>query len=158
MSVEAIVWALGCTDVRGTDKLVLIGLANHADPHGHNCWPAVSTLAKYASVTKRNVQRSLARLEESGFISVEHNRGGTSDTPSDRRPNRYTLNLSTGVAEVTPRGVARVTQRGGACDTHGVADAPLEPSLNHQRTARTVKARSTFLPGTGWIQSEGVEK
>ena len=153
MSVEAIVWALSRTDVKGTDKLVLIGLANHADPHGQNCWPAVSTLAKYASVTKRNVQRSLARLEASGHISVEHNRGGTSDTPSDRRPNRYTLNLSTGVAPVTPRGVARPPQRGGACDTHGVADAPPEPSLNHQRTARTVKECSTFLPGTGWIQS-----
>ena len=150
MSVEAIAWALRRQDVRGTDKLVLIGLANHADPHGRNAWPAVSTLSVYASVDKRNVQRALSRLEDAGLIAVERNAGGNHDTPSDRRPNRYTLSMD-GVAPVSPRGVTPPRERGGACITRGVADAPPEPSLNHPRTARGRGDGFTFLPGTGWI-------
>ena len=150
MSVEAISWALRRQDVRGTDKLVLIGIANHADPHGGNAWPAVATLAQYASVDKRNVQRAIARLEDAGVGVVERNAGGNHDTAPDRRPNRYRLAMG-GVApapprdetpppdrgdgSATPRDGAPATPRGGACVATGVAHAPPEPSLNHPSTS-----------------------
>lgn len=150
MSVEAIAWALRRQDVRGTDKLVLIGLANHADPHGRNAWPAVSTLAVYASVDKRNVQRALTRLEDAGLVAVERNAGGNHDTPSDRRTNRYTLSMD-GVAPVPPRGVTPPRERGGASAIPRGGAGATRTVPKTIKEPRSTDNGFTFLPGTGWI-------
>jgi hypothetical protein len=44
MSVEAMAWALR-VPIGGSAKVVLLGLANHADPDGGQAWPCVDTLA-----------------------------------------------------------------------------------------------------------------
>ena len=127
MSVESISWALRVQDLTPTDKLVLIGIANHDGDGGS--WPAVSTLAMYAGVSERTVQRAIAALQQRGLINVETNAGGTMHTRNDRRPNFYTINRPRhGVTSTTPRqenGVTPVTSRGD------IAVSP-EPSLNHQ--------------------------
>ena len=47
MSVESISWALRVQELTPTDKLVLIGIANHDGDGGS--WPSIATLAMYAA-------------------------------------------------------------------------------------------------------------
>lgn len=89
VSVEAIAVVLHHSKARGTDKLVLLGIANHAGDGGS--FPKVETLAKYANVTERAVQTSIAKLVKTGELLVERNAGGTRRTRPDARPNLYTL-------------------------------------------------------------------
>jgi DNA-binding GntR family transcriptional regulator len=74
MSVESMAIALHHSRAKGTAKLVLIGIANHDGDGG--AWPSVDTLAKYAGVHRRNVQRALQQLEELHEIEIVRNGGG----------------------------------------------------------------------------------
>jgi hypothetical protein len=135
MSIESVSWALnydGPQNLSQTQKLVLIGIANHDGDGG--AWPAIATLARYAAVGERSVQRAIKDLEILGLVTVETNGGGTLTTRNDRRPNRYILNRHGVTQDVTPS-----ESRGDSGDTHGVtlgaergdtAMSP-EPSMNH---------------------------
>lgn len=69
MSIEALTVVLNHSQAKGTDKLVLIGIANH---HGESgAWPSVQTLAGYANLSERRVQQSITKLRELGELSVE---------------------------------------------------------------------------------------
>lgn len=132
VSVEAMTWALDVTEVRGTEKLVLLGIANHADKHGGNAWPSVETLARYAGVHERGVQRAIEALIQRGLVVRHLNAGGSRKQRPDRAPNLYELDLSRGGARATPlptHGVARGTARGGAQRANGVVHAPPKPSI-----------------------------
>lgn len=87
MSVEQLAVVLHHSNARGTDKLVLVGIANHAGDGG--AWPAVATLARYANVKPRAVQSSLARLVESGELRRYVQAGGLQGWADYTRPNRY---------------------------------------------------------------------
>ena len=60
MSIESIAVCLHHSRATGTDKVVLLGIANHDGDGGS--WPAIATLAKYANVNERNTQKSIERL------------------------------------------------------------------------------------------------
>lgn len=129
------VWALDCQDVAGADKLVLIGIANHADTQGRNAWPSVDTLSRYASVTRRSVQRSISNLTERGLLLVYPNEGGTRRTAADKRPNLYELiGMQTGATSAspgsTPRGDADV-RAGRRARPSGVTCTSPEPSITN---------------------------
>lgn len=111
----------------GTDKLVLLGVANHDGDGGS--WPSIATLARYANKSESAVVRSLRRLETMGELVTHRNGGGTHRTRSDRRPNRYEITISTGGRHGVASTPGRVVSRGGVCDVHGVAPTPPEPSL-----------------------------
>lgn len=87
MSVEALAAVLHHSKASGTDKLVLLGIANHAGDGG--AWPTVATLARYANTTERTVRRSLGKLVQLGELAVHRQAGGTSDRRPHERPNRY---------------------------------------------------------------------
>lgn len=87
MSVEKIAAVLHHSRSAGTDRLVLIGIANHEGDGG--AYPAVGTLAKYANCSERTVQRSIKALVEMGELRVKVQGGGDEDWRKDRRPNRY---------------------------------------------------------------------
>ncbi|MDX3188641.1 helix-turn-helix domain-containing protein [Streptomyces sp. MN03-5084-2B] len=101
MSIEAISWALNQapipTDRRDASSLamVLVGLANHADPDGRNAFPSNATLTRYTRLSERsvrNILRELTTLEliqpsDPGIVAAYISR-------ADRRPNGYDLNLS----------------------------------------------------------------
>lgn len=95
MSVESLALVLHHADgVQGTDMVVLIGIANHDGDGG--AWPSVATLAKYASVGERQVQKSLARLCDAGVIVRHLQEGGTARSHEHKwlRPNLYTIELT----------------------------------------------------------------
>lgn len=72
---------------KGTDKLVLLGIANHYGDGG--AWPTVATLARYANATERTVQRSLSNLVKLGELGIDRQAGGTHHMKDSERPNRY---------------------------------------------------------------------
>lgn len=91
MSAEALAIALNHSRSSGTAKVVMIGIANHDGDGGS--WPSVATLARYANVTSRNVQKALDVLERLGEIRRMVQKGGTHLTADDRRPNLYQVLL-----------------------------------------------------------------
>lgn len=91
MSVEALAIALNHSRASGTAKIVMIGIANHDGDGG--AWPSIATLARYANVDERSVQRSLDRLERLGEIRRHRQKGGTHLTSDARRPNLYEVLL-----------------------------------------------------------------
>lgn len=132
MSVQAMAWVLECSRATGSDRLVLLAIANHASKEGGEAWPSIPLIAAEARVSERTVSRSLIRLAALGELEVV--RGGGRG-PNQYRPNLYSLPaISTGMTDGHPSGMTDATNRG---DKHGksgvtlVADKPsLEPSGN----------------------------
>ncbi|MFI6819704.1 helix-turn-helix domain-containing protein [Micromonospora sp. NPDC050187] len=70
---------LATRDLRGTDRLVVLAIAAHADTTG-DAWPSVQTIADYVGVSERTVQRSLARLVNLGRLVWRHVAGRATRT------------------------------------------------------------------------------
>ncbi|MDX8151116.1 helix-turn-helix domain-containing protein [Patulibacter brassicae] len=68
MSVQAISYVLDHSEARGSDRLVLIALANHAGAEHAECWPSVPLIASEARVSERTAQYALRALEKHGRI------------------------------------------------------------------------------------------
>lgn len=92
MSVESLAAVLHHSRAKGTAKLVMVGIANHDGDGG--AYPSVSTLARYANVDPRNVQRSIDKLVSLGELAVHVQQGGTIATPEHERTNRYDVLVS----------------------------------------------------------------
>lgn len=89
MSVEAITIALHHSRAKGSDKLVLLGIANH---HGDNgAYPSLETLGRYSGVSQRSVRRSIQELQKLGEIVVYVNGAPTS---GQYKPNLYYFTLA----------------------------------------------------------------
>jgi hypothetical protein len=102
MSIESMSLALNLVDDRltPTDKLLLVGIANHDGDGG--AWPSMATLARYCGIEVRSVRKRLAFIEELGYVRREVGAGGTSKTPDHSRPTLYHLHLAPPVLGDTP--------------------------------------------------------
>ena len=141
MSIESIAICLHHSKSAKTDKLVLLGIANHDGDGG--AWPSVATLAKYANCSERHVQRAVANLVELGEVTIEKQRGGNDKTRPDRRPNLYKVLVRCpaecdgssqhrlrGDADDTPQiGATKDEERGDISSDNGVTPVSPEPSL-----------------------------
>ncbi len=76
MAIDVItaVVKLAPATVNPSERLVLLVLAWHANKHGLNAWPAVSTIARETSLTRRAVQKVLRRLLSKGLVFVDSTR------------------------------------------------------------------------------------
>ena len=70
MSLKASAWAWDQA-IPGTQKLVLLALADYAGRDNASAWPSVTTLAERCSIAERTVGRALMSLQESGLIEIE---------------------------------------------------------------------------------------
>jgi hypothetical protein len=100
MSIEAIRWALNTAPIprnrRDASSLavVLIGLANHADPDGRNAFPSLATLARYTRLSERSIRYALRALEDLKLIeNSDPEIVAAYVKRADRRPNGYDLAL-----------------------------------------------------------------
>lgn len=145
MSSAAIAWAADARNygpMPAGAMLVLIQLADHADPSGRHAFPSIERIAVRSGMTARNVQRHIATLRELGLIVlgdqrlVQHIRG-------DKRPIVYDLDLSYkpprgDASDTPPRGDASDTppsSRGDAHVANGVT--PTSPKPNTELTTPT---------------------
>jgi len=137
--------------VKDGELLILLALSDYADDDG-NCYPAVSTLADKARMTKRNAQRCLRSLAEMGLLKIDENSG-------PKGCNRYVVlvaNLSLKPAEKVKSGDDKLSpynpaDGGDICDTGGVTSATggddahvtrtvIEPSLEPSRERERASA------------------
>ena len=133
MSVEAVGYVLRHFPQGGVAKLVMIGIANHAGDGG--AWPSVATLAEYACVSDRTVQRALARLEGDGWIVRHPNAGGSHRTDPRHRPTLYEL-LWTRFPQGVTAGVTPGPFRGDSPVLQGVTAGVTRTVLNHPDKTR----------------------
>ena len=71
MSWSALAWASKQKTGNGTNKLVLIALANYADDN-NSCFPSYKTLIILTELSQRTIARSLKQLEENSFITIKY--------------------------------------------------------------------------------------
>lgn len=89
MSIEAMAVVLHHSTAKGTDKVVMLGIANHDGDGG--AYPAIATLARYSNVSDRAVQDAIARLVEAGELVVHVKGGGVVESDPRYRTNRFEL-------------------------------------------------------------------
>tara|TARA_R110000822_G_scaffold14484_5_gene50916 strand:+ start:646 stop:1335 length:690 start_codon:yes stop_codon:yes gene_type:complete len=135
MSAEATTAVLHHSKSEGSSKLVMWGIANHHSDSG--AWPAIATLAKYASVSERRVQQIIRGLATMGEIRIDE-QGGFG---AHYKTNRYwiliqcpkdcdgSLQHRTGVKS-GDSGVKSGDMRGEAQGHSGVKPVSPEPNKN----------------------------
>lgn len=118
-------------DLPTTKKMLLLAIADHSDDEGNNAWPSKARLAKKVGVEPNRIRTLLRELEMAGWIKTHKQRGGTLNTPTDRRPNLYSIIMDRGLAQEPPlekgdRGLPRDAPRGLPHDApRGLAQEPL---------------------------------
>ncbi|TCN49153.1 helix-turn-helix protein [Rhodococcus sp. SMB37] len=169
MSIEAITWTLEHAAIPSPTPpgmpsapaltLVLLGLANHASRNGDDAYPSVRTLARYARMSERQVQRCLSTLVELELITRgDQERVAATISREDRRPICYNLCMPRGDAPSprpksrgdmrVPDGVTAEHERGDAHVTRTVLeprDKPAAPSRT-EPPARTAPAAQQQHP------------
>ncbi|MDX1545607.1 MAG: helix-turn-helix domain-containing protein [Rhodothermales bacterium] len=97
MSYQAVKYVLRHSRARGSARLVLVAIAEHADETGGRAWPSTETLAELANVSERMVRKNLRELESLGELTVHYKSG-------PHGCNLYTISLSAKPAEATTPG------------------------------------------------------
>lgn len=94
MSLNVIAWVLEFSPTVGTDKVVLLTLADRAHHDGTDAYPGIKLLARFANVEERTVQDALKRLELGGHITVRFQGGKVKGIARDKQPNAYAVAMS----------------------------------------------------------------
>ena len=87
MSIMAMTWAWGLTDLDQSQTLVLLALADAANDEGV-CWPSQVEIGRKARLKDRAVRNQIRSLEAAGLLSVSRRA-----TPQGRKTNVYRLNI-----------------------------------------------------------------
>lgn len=139
MSVRVMSWVFHHSRATGSDRLVLLAIADSANDHGSEAWPSIGRIAAKAGVDRRTVTRSLGRLIDMGELEkVRHGgltaRGGVSNSYRITMPDYAKQGPSAPRGEMPPPGAtcpevgATTTERGGE-----VPPNPSRDTRNHPR-------------------------
>ncbi len=74
MSIEATKAVWLHSKAQGTDKLVLLAIADFCNSGGE-AWPGINRLAEMAGIKRRQLRRSLCKLESFGELKIVRNKG-----------------------------------------------------------------------------------
>lgn len=142
MSVHATAWVYSSApeDLKPSEMLTLLVLADHANSETGTAYPSVKRLATHARLGESTVRAALIELCDRGII--EMTRESTPKTAAFYRFTQLRGAGSAGVQDLAPRGADIST--GGVQDLapRGAGSAP-EPLGNHNGN------RTTPLPPTG---------
>jgi hypothetical protein len=123
MSVEAMNYVLELeifddgTRLGVAQKLVAVILADAHNRHSRRAWPSIDLIARKAGVSKRQVQRILAEMEERGLVQRIR-----PTMPGRGQANSYNFPAIDSISELAPTQLTRVKAK-VACP----AAAELEP-------------------------------
>lgn len=70
MSIEVMSWVWKKSKATGTDKFVLLAIADNAWDDGSNAWPSVATISRKTGLSTRTVQRCIQNLHDIGELST----------------------------------------------------------------------------------------
>ena len=91
MSIEALSMVLNHSKAIGSQKVVLLGIANHLGPDANEgAWPSQKRLADYSNMSERGVQKCIDKLVTSGELKVEVAAG---HSRNQYKPNRYWITI-----------------------------------------------------------------
>lgn len=127
-------------------KLVLLKLADCADDQGGNAFPSVGALADSCSMGRRTVQRTLAELQDGGYLAVQASAQG-------HRPTIYVVKVGPQGAPITApdRGAKLAPRQNGAAppaaERGATGDTPGAPSAT-SCTDPSVQDPSVPIQGT----------
>jgi hypothetical protein len=91
MSVSAIAWAWN-TELKPTEKIVLLALCDHVNDENGKCWPSITHLQKKTGLSRPSVWKSINRLIEKGLVE----RCGIGSSGST---TTYRVNVGNGVTQ-----------------------------------------------------------
>lgn len=141
-------WVFEHSQSQGSARLVLLAIADRADEDGHDAWPSLAWLASKAKVSERTVRRALRELEAMGELRTGRQRGGSTYTRPDRRPNAYQIvmkaredNGGTDCPVDTPRGDNN-DRTGGQMRPDGGSLVSAYTSFNHPDPSAAAAAPS----------------
>ncbi len=154
---------------KGSELLVLLAIADHADESGH-AYPGIARLAKKARIDERSVRRAIKALERIGEIRAD--RGG------GRKSSRYWVltNLTNDSLSphpgqsVTPGVTPAPPQPGRQCQgSPDIAVSPepsYKPHPTHKEGAHARGVEGTKLPAgfdisedvKAWAASKGIDR
>lgn len=136
MSIQAVAWVLEHSTTTGSDRLVLIAIANHVDSTGW-CWPSIPAIAHEARVDKRTVYRAIDSLEEWGDLVIKRRPG---------KPNLYGIH-----AVMPPQGGDNLSPPQGVAPRHkGVTSRPSGGGTSPPESSRTIKNPSRASATPEW--------
>ena len=92
MSIDVMKLVWDKSQHKETNLVALLALADMANIDGF-CWPSHDTLAKRCRCNRRNIVYIIEKLEASGELYVEHNRGRN-------RSNRYMITIDVSAAKL----------------------------------------------------------
>lgn len=85
-------WCWRHSKSKGTDRLVLISIADMADDDGDNAFPSYPTIAeRCGGISIKTVQRSAQRLAELGELAIQVHGGPAREGITNQRSNRYSF-------------------------------------------------------------------
>jgi hypothetical protein len=87
MSVKAMSWVWEHSRAKGSARMVLLALADHAGQEDGDSWPSVGRLARRCGLGERTVQQAITTLVDLGELEVQWRCG-------PRGANRYRLTLT----------------------------------------------------------------
>jgi hypothetical protein len=170
--MTSLIWNLDPDAVTVNERIILLCLGDYCNRHGREAWPAISTVVRRTSLTRRTVQRGLNRLKVIGLlVPAGRTRSGTVVYRLNQ-DRLFELGLST--EQEGGAIVARVemTQRqpdappaperhqGGATvargGRHPDARSGIEPVLNRKRTVAAFAAKR-FPPSDKAEKAEKTE-
>lgn len=70
MSIEVMSWVWKKSKATGTDKFVLLAIADNAWDDGSNAWPSVNTISRKTGLSIRTVQRCIQNLHDLGELGI----------------------------------------------------------------------------------------
>jgi DNA-binding transcriptional regulator YhcF (GntR family) len=152
-------------EFKGSDKLVMLCLADHADDDGL-CWPSIDTIARKSGVSSTTVKATLKKLETGGWIFKRNQFKKADSGRLVRSNNQYQLPvllLKKKADEQTdfeqsnfvrsklehskfeqakqPQGVGQISTGGRAESDHKPSiDPPIEPPVNNPIELETFKS------------------
>lgn len=126
MSIDALDWVFRASKSTGSDRLVLLSIANHADENGASSFPSVKRIADETRLSERAIRRSIAALRELNDPELEV----TLEVFGRGRRNTYRV-LMTGCQpdRVSKRQGGRANLSGGRVPTCQGEGANLAPPI-----------------------------
>ena len=70
MSIEVMSWVWKKSQASGTDKFVLLAIADNAWDDGTHAWPSVHTIMRKTGLSERTVQRCIQNLCDMGELKI----------------------------------------------------------------------------------------
>jgi hypothetical protein len=148
MSYQAVTWVLQNSEAAGVPRLVLLAIASHASPHGHQSHPSTERIAREANCSTRTVFRCIDQLVELGELAYIRN-GAPGRGSANYRPNLYWLPGVPGCpghSDDTGKAIVR------GDTTSGLADIPSPDTTSGLEGAR---GDTTSGPGVTSVQNRG---